>query len=142
MVTILLIKYFLWNFFSYFFSFFSLSLPSLYSAPFLSFVLSFLLSTVLGKIKKSVIYRDWLSINNYDSLIQVKFMMKGNYWCKMKKKMTCQIVKSFIYNRVKYNLIRNKKICFLGLYSSKALILWARWLFKIERILDSLVAVK
>lgn len=89
------------------FSFFSLSPLSLLPLPLFLF-LSFSLSCHSSlKTSESVIHDDWRSTNSSTSFIHVKFMMKGNYlsW----KKSICQTVRSFIYNRVKHNLIRNKK---------------------------------
>lgn len=89
------------------FSFFSLSPLSLLPLPLFLF-LSFCLSCHSSlKTSESVIHDDWRSTNSSTSFIHVKFMMKGNYlsW----KKSICQTIRSFIYNRVKHNLIRNKK---------------------------------
>lgn len=60
--------------------------------------------------KSETCFSTWLTFYYCsDCFIQVKFMMKGIIHVSFKKKSTCQIARSFIYNRIKHDLIRNKK---------------------------------
>lgn len=82
------------------FSFFSLSPFSSLPLPLFLF-LSFSLSCHSSlKTSESVIHDDWRSTNSSTWFIHVKFMMKGNYLCKLKKK--------YLPNRKKFYIQQSK----------------------------------